>query len=306
MVIGLGRMGAALAATLLKNEYEVAVWNRTSAKAAPLREAGAIQADSVAEGIRASDVIVICVGNYDDAKSVLEDCGDLAGKTLVHLTTAVAPETRSMEAWAIQKGALYLDGAILSFPRDVGTDECCLLMAGSQDAWRVGEPIVRCLGGSSEYMGDNVAGPTAFDAALIVSSLSVTLGMIQGAQIIEKEGLDVGVFVDMLAREITANTGGELRRQGNAIARNEFGDTEAALETWAVALSKVINENAERGLNVELPQAISSLLNRAVKAGYGEEEIAAGTDTPGTPTYCHSRRCPGLPINPWRSSGRSP
>jgi 3-hydroxyisobutyrate dehydrogenase-like beta-hydroxyacid dehydrogenase len=124
-------------------------------------------------------------------------------------------------------------------------------------------------------MGDNIAGPAAFDAALIVSSLSVTLGMIQGAQIIEKEGLDVGVFVDMFAREITADHEGELRRQGNAIARNEFGNTEAALETWAVALSKVIQENAERGLNVELPQAISGLLNRAVKAGYGEEEIAA-------------------------------
>jgi 3-hydroxyisobutyrate dehydrogenase-like beta-hydroxyacid dehydrogenase len=274
-VIGLGRMGAALAAVLLENDYEVAVWNRTAAKAAPLLEAGATQADSVAEGIRASDVIIICVGNYDDVKSVLEDCGDLAGKTLVNLTTAVAPETRSMETWAIQKGALYLDGAILAFPREVGMEECCLLVAGSQDAWRASEPIVRCLGGSSEYMGDNIAGPTAFDAALIVSSLSVTLGMIQGAQIIEKEGLDVGVFVGRLAREIAADNGGELRRQGNAIAHNEFGDTEAALETWAVALSKVIKEHAERGLNVELPQAISSLLNRAVKAGYGKEEIAA-------------------------------
>ena len=65
-------------------------------------EAGASQANSVAEGISASEVIVICVGNYDDTKSLLEDCGDLSGKTLVQLTTASVPETREMEAWTIQ------------------------------------------------------------------------------------------------------------------------------------------------------------------------------------------------------------
>ena len=131
MVIGLGRMGAALAATLLENDYAVSVWNRTAAKAAPLLEAGATQADSVAAGIGANEVIVICVGNYDDAQSLLQGCGDLSGKTLVQLTTASAPETREMETWTIQKGGLYLDGAILGYPSEVGTEECGLLVAGS-------------------------------------------------------------------------------------------------------------------------------------------------------------------------------
>ena len=42
--IGLGRMGAALAATLLQNNYKVIVWNRTASKAAPLLNDGAIEA----------------------------------------------------------------------------------------------------------------------------------------------------------------------------------------------------------------------------------------------------------------------
>ena len=52
MVIGLGRMGAALAATLLKNDYEVSVWNRTASKGAPLVDAAARQADSVSDARR--------------------------------------------------------------------------------------------------------------------------------------------------------------------------------------------------------------------------------------------------------------
>jgi 3-hydroxyisobutyrate dehydrogenase-like beta-hydroxyacid dehydrogenase len=275
LVIGLGRMGSALAATLLKNDYEVSVWNRTASRAAPLVEVGASQADSVAEGISASEVIIVCVGNYDDTKSLLEDCGDLSGKTLIQLTTACAPETREMEAWTIQNGGSYLDGAIIAFPREVGTEGCGLLVAGSQATWRECESIVMCLGGASRYLGENVAAPTALDAALVISELSAIMGMIQGAHIVEKEGLDIGEYVEIVAGLLAANDGGELRRQGNAIMRNDFSETEAALGTWAAALSKLVQDHEKRGLNVEFVHAISSLLNRASKAGFGEEEVAA-------------------------------
>ena len=110
LVIGLGSMGSALAATLLKNDYAVAVWNRTESKGAPLVEAGATLAGCVAEGIDANDLIVICVSNYPDAALLLEDSGDLSGKTVVQLTTASSSDARVMEAWVIQRGGLYLDG----------------------------------------------------------------------------------------------------------------------------------------------------------------------------------------------------
>ena len=72
-----------------------------------------------------------------------------------------------------------------------------------------------------------------------------------------------------------ADDGGEMRRQGNAIVRNDFSDTEAALGTWAAALSKLVGDHAKRGLNVQFAQAISGLLDRALRAGYGEEDVAA-------------------------------
>jgi 3-hydroxyisobutyrate dehydrogenase-like beta-hydroxyacid dehydrogenase len=275
LVIGLGRMGFALAATLLKNNYEVSVWNRTVSKAAPLVEAGASQVSSVAEGINVSEVIVVCVGNYDDTKLLLEDCGDLTGKTLMQLTTASAPETREMETWAIQNGALYLDGAIMGFPSEVGTETGFLLVAGSEAAWRACESIVMCLGGASRFLGENVAAPTVLDAALLISEMSTIMGMIQGAHIVEKEGLDVGEYVEIVAGLVAADDGGDLRRQGNAIVRNDFSDTEAALGTWSAGLSNLVGDLAKRGLNVEFAQAISGLLERALRAGYAEEEVAA-------------------------------
>jgi 3-hydroxyisobutyrate dehydrogenase-like beta-hydroxyacid dehydrogenase len=275
LVIGLGRMGFALAATLLKNDYPVAVWNRTESKAAPLVEAGATLAGCVAEGIDANDLIVICVSNYPDAALLLEDSGDLSGKTVVQLTSASSSDARAMGAWVIQRGGLYLDGEILSFPSDVGTKECRILAAGSQDAWREAKPVVMCLGSNSRYLGEKVSAPAALNAALMFSDLALTMAMVQGVQIIEKEGMDIDEYVGMLAEIVSANDGREIRRQGNAIARNAFGDTEAALETWEAAIVGLVEDHARLGIDVGFPRAICSLLNRAAEAGYGKEEVAA-------------------------------
>ena len=70
-VIGLGAMGSALARAFLTAGHSVTVWNRTAAKGAPLVQAGARQANSVAEAAQASDVIVVCVLDYSVSNGVL-------------------------------------------------------------------------------------------------------------------------------------------------------------------------------------------------------------------------------------------
>ena len=275
MVIGLGSMGSAFAMALLKNDYEVTVWNRTASKAAPLLEAGAIQTSSVSEGVGANNLIVICVSNYDDTTLLLEGCGDLSSKTIIQLTTASASEAKAMEAWAIQKGGLYLDGEILVGPSDIGTKEAMFVVAGSQEAWRVSEPVVMCLGGSSRYLGGNVTEPTALNAAAILPMLAGIMGMIQGIQIIEKEGMDVGKCVDIIADLFESGDQLDIRRQGNAIALNAFGDSDESIEAWEAGCSRLLEGYAKQGVNVEFLRLMCDLLNRAIKAGYGREEAAA-------------------------------
>jgi 3-hydroxyisobutyrate dehydrogenase-like beta-hydroxyacid dehydrogenase len=275
MVIGLGSMGSAFAMTLLKNDYEVTVWNRTASRAEPLLKAGAIQADSVSEGVGANNLIVMCVSNYEDTKLLLEGCRDLSDKTFIQLTTASASEAKTMETWAIQKGGLYLDGEILLGPSNIGTKEAILVVAGSQDAWRISEPVVKCLGGDSRYLGENVAEPTALSAAAILPMLGGIMGMIQGIQIIEKEGMDVGKCVDIIADLFESGDQCDIRRQGNAIARNTFGDSDEAIETWEAVCSRLLEGYANQGINVELLRLMRDLLKRAIEAGYGGEEVAA-------------------------------
>lgn len=86
-VIGLGMMGTALAAAFLKAGHPVTVWNRSPAKSGPLVAQGATPADTAAEAVAASPLVVVCLTTYDTVRTVLEPLsGQLTGRTVANLT----------------------------------------------------------------------------------------------------------------------------------------------------------------------------------------------------------------------------
>ena len=63
-------MGQALAGAFIKNGHATTVWNRTVAKADPLITQGAVLAPTVPDAVLASQLIIICVLNYDAVRSI--------------------------------------------------------------------------------------------------------------------------------------------------------------------------------------------------------------------------------------------
>ena len=68
--LGTGRMGAAMAARLLKAGHPVTVWNRTAAKAQALAEHGATVAGSIAE-LAGQDIVFVMVSTPRDLEEVV-------------------------------------------------------------------------------------------------------------------------------------------------------------------------------------------------------------------------------------------
>jgi 3-hydroxyisobutyrate dehydrogenase-like beta-hydroxyacid dehydrogenase len=273
-VIGLGRMGAALAAAMLQSNYQVTVWNRTVSKAAPLVKAGAVQAETAAEAIAANEIFVVCLGNYQDSQTVLTDCGDLDGKLLIQLTSGTTDDAEKLQKWALKKGALYLDGVISAYPSGIGKAETVLVVAGSEKAWAIGKPVITCLGGESRYVGDSLTAPIALQFAIVAPTLMLAMGVIQGIHVLEREGFDLNQYAEIISGMSPLLTE-SIERQANAIARDSFTDTEAALETWAAGLEHYVHTFGPQGCDFELMKPVRDLLSRAVAAGYGSEEVAA-------------------------------
>jgi 3-hydroxyisobutyrate dehydrogenase-like beta-hydroxyacid dehydrogenase len=117
-------MGATLARVLNETGHETRVRNRSSEKAAALVAAGVTRAETVADAVAASPLVITCV--LDDAalRSLLYPvAGELSGRALINLTSGTPENARATAAWAAEHGIDHLDGKILAFPSTIGTRE---------------------------------------------------------------------------------------------------------------------------------------------------------------------------------------
>ena len=113
-IVGIGRMGAAIAERLLKHGHKVTVWNRTRAKAEALQAAGARVAETPMQLAAQSDLVLSILTDAAAIHAAYEGDGGLLfgplhGKLFVEMST-VRPETeRALAAQLRDRGAAMID-----------------------------------------------------------------------------------------------------------------------------------------------------------------------------------------------------
>jgi 3-hydroxyisobutyrate dehydrogenase-like beta-hydroxyacid dehydrogenase len=216
-VVGLGAMGHALAAAFLANGHRTTVWNRTPGKADDLVAGGATRANTVAEALAASPVVVVCMLDYPTLYDVLGDSGDgLDGRVLVNLTNGTPAQARAAADWADKRRAEYLDGGIMAVPPMIGQPGSLVLYSGSEPAFDRHREDLLCLG-EARYVGAEAGRAALTDLAL----LSAMYGMFAGA----------GHALAMVGSE--------------QIDRLEF--TSSLLVPWLTAMSTILPTIADSG-----------------------------------------------------------
>lgn len=276
-VIGLGSMGAALARAFLSKGFQVTVWNRDMAKAQSLIDAGATAAVNVKAAIAANEVIVLCVSDYKATRRILEADGAaeaLRNRTLVQLSTGTPKEAREMDAWAEQQGAYCLNGDIMAWPRQMGTDAATISVSGATEIFQQQENILRALAGNVVYLGTEPGASAALFHAVLAYLAGSWIGFCHGALICENEGLrpeDLGVLLE----QISPILGAELKHMGQVVQQDRFTDPESTVKTTGEDLLLLVQQAKEAGINSELPEFAANLFKRTMDAGYSQEEHAA-------------------------------
>jgi 3-hydroxyisobutyrate dehydrogenase-like beta-hydroxyacid dehydrogenase len=276
-VIGLGDMGSALAGALLQAGFPTCVWNRTADKARPIADAGAVLADSPADAAAKSDVLVVCVSTYEISDALLREPeaeARLRGKTILQLTTGAPKQGREANAWADSLGAEYLDGSIMAFPSQIGTDAALILVCGRESSYEKTKKILEALAKQVVYLGTDTGRASALDQALLSSMLGLIVGVVSGAGVCEAENIPVEEYSTLLAALMPTSMQ-EAQRITERIAAGDLRETEAALKTWAGGIDHMIASRQSSGGSDEFPAFLQQLFQRAIDAGYGDYDIAA-------------------------------
>lgn len=271
-ILGLGLMGAALAHELQRHGHSMTVWNRSPEKMQPFTDRGAHGALNLVEAVTASPILLICVDDYSVTRSLLEVenvTNNLIDRTVVQLSTGTPLEAYESAEWFKSYGARYIDGAILAGPETLGTESAQIIFSGPEDVFAGAELLLKSLCQKIRYLGDNIRSASALDLAWLCRDYGMFMGVTHGAVLCESEGVSLDLYAQMFPESDYAHD------YVNTIHNKEFENTSATLNTWGAALQNISKQAHNAGINSEIPQFISSLFDRAMQAGHGEEDVAA-------------------------------
>lgn len=273
--IGAGRMGTVLAERLLRSGHDVAVYNRTPAKTAPLEALGAIAVETPSE-LAERDIVFTMIGGDDDLLAVTDGTGGLLMGSrgpglLIDCSTVSSDVSERVRRRGEEIGTRMLAAPVSGNPNVARAGMLSLVVSGPRESFDMARPHLHVLGRSVTYVGDG-------DVARLVK-----IG----------HNLLLGVVAQCLA-EITvlAERGGVARSDLLAFINDSvMGSTFTRYKTPALVnldfhptftghlLRKDLELGLEAGRDLHVPLPVTAAVHEVVSAlvsgGYGDEDFAA-------------------------------
>ena len=203
--IGLGRMGEAMAARLVKAGHGLSVWNRTASKADPLAQIGAEVVTDKAAMAHCSTVFTM-VSTTDDLKEILFGAGGvLTGtarpKRVVDMSSISDTGSAEIRKQLTAAGVAYLSAPVSGNARVAKAGKLLVVASGPKAEYDAVQPLLAALGRAAMYVGEGelsriwkIAHNTMF-GVIIHSLCEITL-------LAEKAGIPRHVFLESITQSV--------------------------------------------------------------------------------------------------------
>ncbi len=273
-VLGMGRMGRALAARLLEGGHRVAVWNRSQGKAGEVVSAGAREAQNVADAVDGVDVALTILANDDAVRAVAlgELRSSIGAKSIYVDCSTVSPKLSGELAETFP--ARFLAMPVVGSPAAVRAGQAVFLAGGNAGVVDRLQPLLSSL---SETVRRYDTAPLAITAKLATNLLllSEVVALAESFAVGRSGGLSNEQLRDLLGTSPIVAPG----------LKNRFEDVLTGSQEgwWTTVLGAKdagLALDIARGADVELPaaQVVQRLYEKAAASGLDDADIATVTE----------------------------
>jgi 3-hydroxyisobutyrate dehydrogenase len=273
--LGLGRMGSVLARRLLAAGCDVAVYNRSPAKAEPLGAAGAKIVGSAAE-LAARDIVFVTVGTPQDlTDAVLGPDGLMSSAAapaiVVDCSTISTEASQQVRAALAERGTTLLAAPVMGNPRVASAGRLTLAVSGPPDTFRAAQPYLNLLGAGATYVGEGELARTVKLCHNLFLGV-VTQSLAEVTILAQRSGISREAFLDCLNKSVMGSV--FTRYKTPAFVNLDFHPT-----FTASLLRKDFDLGLAAAREREVPLPVASLVHQIVQAmighGYADQDFAA-------------------------------
>lgn len=267
--IGAGRMGASMAARLLRAGYDVSVYNRTRSKAEALEPLGARVVDSPAE-LADRDVVHTMVSTAADLLRVLEgEGGLLTGERvpaiIVDSTTADVTDGEQIRAVATAKGVRLLAAPVSGNAKVIDAGKLTMATSGPRETHDAVAAQLDVIARAVTYVGEGEA------ARLVKICHNLFLGVVVQSMaeitvLAEKGGISRHDFLAFLNDSVMGSTFTKYKTPA-------FVNLDLTPTFTSVLLRKDFDLGMAAGRRLEAPMPVSALVHQIISGAVGEGRV---------------------------------
>jgi 2-hydroxy-3-oxopropionate reductase len=208
--IGVGVMGRAMAANLMRRSHEMHVYARRPESLEALVKAGAISHASIFDLASACEVLFVMVTTTADVEEVLFEKDGVAsgarpGTIVIVMSTILPKPARDFARRLAEQRIEMLDAPVSGGPTNAEKAELSIMVGGKHDIFEQVKPLFECLGKTIVYIGESGAGmiTKACNQLCVVANMHAVAEAIflAGAN-----GVDAGRMLEALSKGFAGST----------------------------------------------------------------------------------------------------
>ena len=275
--LGLGVMGYPMAGHLARAGHAVTVYNRTAAKAAQwVEEYGGQAAGTPHEAARGADVVIACVGNDDDLRSVtIGEGGAFAamgkGTVFVDHTTASANVARELDAAAKAAGFGFIDAPVSGGQAGAENGVLTVMCGGDQTVYAKVEPVIGSFARMCRLMGPAGSGQlTKMVNQICIAGL--VQGLSEGVHFAKRAGLDVEAMLEVISKGAAGSW--QMENRGKTMNADKF-DFGFAVDWMRKDLGIVLDEARRNHARLPVTALVDQFYADVQKLGGGRWDTSS-------------------------------
>jgi 3-hydroxyisobutyrate dehydrogenase-like beta-hydroxyacid dehydrogenase len=264
-------MGYAMAERLAKAGCDIAVWNRTRAKAEPLAKYGAKVVDKLQE-LAGRDIVFCMVSTWDDVKSVMQQllAGGQKPKMVVESSSISLEGSAELRKMLSAKGIEYLAAPVSGNAKVIKTGKLTIVASGPKKAYEQARPFLDMLGAGSSYVGEGELSRIAKICHNVMLGV-VIQNLCEITVLAEKAGMPRHAFLEFLNKSVMGSM--FTRYKTPALVNLDFHVT-----FTPKLLRKDLDLGLDAGREFEVPMPLTSLtrdlLQQMIGQGMTEQDFS--------------------------------
>lgn len=275
-IIGVGLLGSAVAARLLKRSFKVTGYDTRPEQVKALQAQGFIAAAGVAEAAAEADAVFTILPSLASVEKTILGPGGLIETaprscTLIQMST-ISPElTRRLGRTAAAAGLGFLDAPMSGTSAMVERGDCTIFVGGDRARAADCQPIFDAIAKKTCYVGDVGMASLAKLATNLLVGLN-TAALAEALVLGAKGGLAPAVLLDILKESAAASKMVDVR--GPLMVSHRF-DAQMKVDLFLKDFKLILEEGLRLGVPLPLTSVTQQLASATAAAGRGEEDLAA-------------------------------